>query len=101
MIEPINISNEINQHEYQGYVADKYRYLFIIHNNPEIPKHAQELLADVLDKIIHNTIEKFERGQMEHGGSLLERDLIKDIHDEAIDQLVYATCEQIKREMKK
>lgn len=65
--------------------------------NPLMPKHAQDLLFEILVRITDKTIHKFERGQVEHGGNLLERNLIKDISDEAIDQNIYITAEQIKR----
>lgn len=73
------------------------RFTFGMDHNPLIPTEAQRLLFTVLTTAIPDIIEKFERGQVEHGGNLLDRDLSIDIYDEAKDQLVYAICEKIKR----
>jgi len=73
------------------------RYKFVLLDNKDMPEKAQALLFDILNRIIKDTIAKFEKGQAEHGGNLLERNLLKDIHDESIDQLVYSTAMKIQR----
>ena len=65
--------------------------------NNYIPKEANDLLFKILCRVNENMIEKFTKGQKEHQGNLLDRNLILDMRDEAIDQLVYITAEQIKR----
>lgn len=76
---------------------EEARFKLEMEVNPAIPLKAQNLLFDILNNIIHDTIKKFEAGQIEHGGNLLDRDLDKDSHDEATDQMIYSTAKKIKK----
>lgn len=64
------------------------------------PEHAHELLVEVLAKTVERTAIKFVKGQLEHGGDLLNRNLGADILDEITDLNVYITAELIKQQTK-
>lgn len=65
--------------------------------NPSIPLKAQDLLFSVLVSIIHDTIDKFEEGQLKHGGNLMERNLEMELHQESLDSIIYSTANKIKK----
>lgn len=76
---------------------EEKRFKFEMEVNPIIPPKAQNLLFDILNNIIHDTIEKFEKGQIEHGGNLMERNLDVELHQESLDSIIYSTANKIKK----
>jgi hypothetical protein len=46
-------------------------------------------LTDMLENLVIDTVTKFACGQKEHGGSLVAKDLVKELDGELIDLMVY------------
>jgi len=57
-----------------------------------IQPYAEELVAD-----IEYGLDKFAKGQLKHGGNILDRDLLLDLFQEITDSGVYIRCMKLQR----
>lgn len=85
----------LGQPQTKSYESERFSFDMTV--NPAIPPRAQDLLFDVLNNIIKDTIEKFEEGQLKHGGNLMERNLDVELHQESLDSIIYSTANKIKK----
>ena len=54
-------------------------------------------MSKQLENFVHASVTKFIKGQREHGGDLLDRDPIIDLHQEIIDSFWYISAALQKR----
>lgn len=67
-----------------------------IPNPKDIPQESLALLLKILYLDAQNTAHKYIKGQLEHGGFLLDRDLDNELMMEIIDIKVYHWAKMIK-----
>lgn len=66
--------------------------------NKILSGETKENMTVALDKFVRDSVEKFIKGQTEHGGLLQDRDLDKEIQAEAIDFFWYNAAKQWRKE---
>lgn len=57
-----------------------------------VDKISLELMKSVIQEFSQNAINKWIKGHIEHGGNIMEADLLGEAIDENIDQMVYLMC---------
>lgn len=70
---------------------------YFIENTKQLTDLQQAHLRRIITKTVERMITKYTAGAVEHKGNLWEKDCLKELFDEAIDLMVYAQTEIVKR----
>lgn len=66
-------------------------------HNPALTEEQHAHITGIIERFAYDAYEKYVAGQLEHGGNLWEKDVLKEARQETLDLVVYLDTEIMKR----